>query len=54
MLRFVADENFNSQIVRGLLLQRGNMDIVRLQDVGLGGAGDRRFWPGPRAMDVSY
>jgi hypothetical protein len=40
MLRLLADENFNSDIVRGLLLRRPNFDIVRVQDVGLGGADD--------------
>lgn len=41
MLRFAADENFNSDIVRGLLRQQPDLDIVRIQDVGLSGADDR-------------
>lgn len=41
MIRFVADENFNNQIVRGLLRLRPNLDIVRVQDVGLRSADDR-------------
>lgn len=40
MLRFVADENFNGNIVRGLLRQKPDLDIVRIQDVGLSGADD--------------
>lgn len=41
MLRLMADENFNGEIVRGLLLRHPGFDIVRVQDVGLGGANDR-------------
>lgn len=40
MLRFAADENFNNDIVRGLLRRKPNLDIVRVQDVGLAGADD--------------
>lgn len=40
MLRFLADENFNYNIVRGLFLRRPNLDLVRVQDVGLTGADD--------------
>lgn len=40
MLRFAADENFNNDIVRGLLRRRANLDIVRIQDVELCGAHD--------------
>ena len=35
MLRFVADENFNNVIVRGLRRRLPAIDIVRVQDVGL-------------------
>lgn len=35
MLRLLADENFNGDIVRGLLLREPDLDIVRVQDVGL-------------------
>ena len=41
MLRLAADENFNSDIVRGVLRQRPDLEIVRIQDVGLSGADDR-------------
>jgi hypothetical protein len=40
MLRLAADENFNNDIVRGLLRRRPELDIVRIQDVGLSGADD--------------
>ena len=40
MLRLLADENFNGDIVRGLLRRRSGLDIVRVQDVGLSGADD--------------
>lgn len=40
MLRLVADENFNNDIVRGVLRLSANLDVVRVQDIGLGGADD--------------
>ena len=40
MLRLAADENFNNDIVRGLLRRSPNLDIVRIQDVGLSGRDD--------------
>src|SRR3990172_2730333 len=40
MLRLAADENFNGDIVRGLLRRNPTLDIVRVQDVGLSGADD--------------
>jgi hypothetical protein len=40
MLRLAADENFNNDIVRGLLRREPGLDIVRIQDVGLSGADD--------------
>jgi predicted nuclease of predicted toxin-antitoxin system len=40
MIRFVADENFNNHIVRGLLLRNPEVDIVRIHDVGLSSADD--------------
>jgi hypothetical protein len=40
MLRLAADENFNGDIVRGLLRRNPKLDIVRVQDVGLSGADD--------------
>jgi hypothetical protein len=40
MLRFLADEDFDNDIVRGMLRRLPTMDIVRVQDVGLSGALD--------------
>ena len=40
MLRLAADENFNNDIVRGLLRRNPGLDLVRIQDVGLSGADD--------------
>ncbi len=40
MLRLLADENFNGDILRGLLLRQPDLDLVRVQDVGLAGADD--------------
>jgi len=42
MTRFLADENFNNQIVRGVLRQNPDVDIVRVQDVELSGVDDTR------------
>jgi hypothetical protein len=35
MLRLVRDENFNGDIVRGLFRRRPDLELVRVQDVGL-------------------
>ena len=35
MLKFLADENFNYNIVRGMLRRNPDVDVVRVQDVGL-------------------
>ena len=43
MLRLLADENFNGDVVRGLLLRQPDLDLVRVQDVGLAGADDTEF-----------
>lgn len=40
MLRLLADENFNGDIVRGLLLRMPGLDLVRIQDLGLSGLDD--------------
>lgn len=40
MLFLVADENFNNDVVRGLLRIKPDLDIARVQDVGLSGAED--------------
>lgn len=40
MIRLAADENFNNDIVRGLLRRNSRLDFVRVQDVGISGAED--------------
>ncbi len=35
MIRLLADENFNGDIVQGLVQRSAELDIVRVQDVGL-------------------
>ena len=40
MLLLAADENFNNDILRGLLRRNPGLDIVRVQDVGLRHAPD--------------
>jgi len=40
MLALAADENFNNDIVRGVLRRNPDLDIVRVQDAGLSGADD--------------
>lgn len=40
MLILVADENFNNDILRGMLRRKPDLDIVRVQDVGLSNEDD--------------
>jgi len=40
MLKLLADENFDNTIVRGLLRRNPQIDIVRVQDVGLSSKDD--------------
>lgn len=40
MIRFLADENFDNDIVRGVWRHDRDIDILRVQDVGLLGADD--------------
>jgi hypothetical protein len=40
MLRLATDENFNHDIVRGLVRRQPDLDLVRIQEVGLSGATD--------------
>lgn len=35
MLSLLSDENFNGDVVRGLFLRSPNLDLIRVQDVGL-------------------
>lgn len=40
MIRFLADENFNGKILRGLLARNPSLDILRWQDIGAQGEDD--------------
>ena len=40
MLRLISDENFNGDILRGLFRRCPDLDVVRVQDVGLDAASD--------------
>lgn len=48
MIRLLTDEDFNGRIVRGLLLRKRELDLVRVQDTSLGGADDAALlqWAG--------
>ena len=39
-MKFLADENLDNNILRGILRRKPNLDIVRVQDVGLFGKDD--------------
>jgi len=34
-MKLLSDENFHGDIVRGLFLREPNLDLVRIQDIGL-------------------
>jgi hypothetical protein len=40
VLKFLSDENFNGDILRGLYRRRPDLNVVRVQDVGLSAATD--------------
>lgn len=40
MIRFLADENFDNRIVRGLLRRNPELDVIRVQDLEISGADD--------------
>jgi hypothetical protein len=40
MLRLLADENFNHDLIRGVLRRLPSLDLIRVQDAGLREAGD--------------
>ena len=39
-MKFLADENFDHTIVRGLIRRKPDIDLIRVQDVGLSGEDD--------------
>ena len=40
MLRWLADENFNNDILRALYRRNAEIDVIRAQDAGLSGVND--------------
>lgn len=40
MLKLVSDENFDGDILRGLYRRRPDLDVVRVQDIGLNATPD--------------
>lgn len=40
MIKLLADENLDNAIIRGLLRRNPDIDIVRVQDIGLSGEDD--------------
>ena len=43
LLHFLVDEDFDNDILRGVLRRKSDLDIVRAQDVGLGETQDREI-----------
>ncbi len=43
MVRFITDEDFDGRIVRGLFRRKRDLNLVRVQDVGLLGASDEKL-----------
>jgi hypothetical protein len=41
LLRLLSDENFDNHVVRGLVRRLPAIDLIRVQDVGLGQTDDR-------------
>ncbi|WP_055075603.1 DUF5615 family PIN-like protein [Pseudanabaena sp. 'Roaring Creek'] len=39
-MKFLADENFDNTIIRGLLRRKPDVDVVHVRDVDLAGADD--------------
>ena len=56
MLRLLSDENFSGDIIRGLMLRQPQLDLSRVQDVGLeagtAGVGDGGVGRGDRVLPV--
>jgi hypothetical protein len=43
MIPFITDEDFNGRIVHGLLRRISDLDLIRIQDIGLSGASDEKL-----------
>ena len=50
-MRWLADENLNNDIVRGLLRRKPDLDIVRARDAGLSGMDDPALLAWAAAQD---
>lgn len=48
MLAYLADEDLNNRILRGLLRRQPDLDIIRVQDTFLSGAAD------PEVLEWAY
>jgi hypothetical protein len=53
VLKLVSDENFNGDILRGLFRRRPDLDVVRVQDVGLSATPTPTSSNGPQAKGES-
>ncbi|MGD2156822.1 MAG: DUF5615 family PIN-like protein [Anaerolineales bacterium] len=42
-MRFIADEDFNNRILRGMLRRQPDLDVVRIQDTRLSGGTDQEI-----------
>ena len=42
-IKFIADEDFDNRILRGLQRRQPDLEIVRVQDTHLSGSGDREI-----------
>ncbi|MGA2740494.1 MAG: DUF5615 family PIN-like protein [Bryobacteraceae bacterium] len=51
IVRWLADENLNNDIVRRLLRRKPDLDIVRVQDAGLSGMDDPSLLSWAAAQD---
>ena len=48
MIGLAFDENFNNDVIRGLVRRNPRLDLVRVQDVGLRTLDDPTCLNGPR------
>jgi hypothetical protein len=51
--RFLVDEDFNNDLVRGLLRRCPGTDLVRVQDIGLVARPTTPCWPERHPRDGS-
>ena len=51
-LRYLTDEDFDNRILRGLLLRKPDLDVVRVQDVAYGAPATLPFSPLQREKGI--